>query len=238
MESQLTSSHRATYNAVFAHPLAHNLKWQDVWGMLGAMGEAVQQDNGNLKVTRNGQTIVLHRPRHKDLADARELTQIRHFLERSEAPPTSTAAGGTHLLVVIDHRLARIYKAELHGTAPQSLVPYDRGGAGRHLHQVEGDASGQRKPENKAFYASILQSIKVADQILIFGSGTGASSAMEHLIEELNQHFPEVRKRVVGSIVVDETHLSEDQLLARARDFYADLAAKKSSTPMTGARTE
>ena len=50
---------------------------------------------------------------------------------------------------------------------------------------------------------------------------------MERLIEELNQHFPEVRKRVVGSIVVDETHLSEDQLLARARDFYAEPGRKE-----------
>ncbi len=237
MESQLSASHRATYNTVFAHPQAHNLKWLDVWGMLGAMGEAVQQENGNLKVTRNGQTIVLHRPRHKDLADAKELTQIRHFLERSETAPATTAAAGTHLLVVIDHRLARIYQTELHGTAPQRLVPYDRGGSGRHLHQVEGDATGQRKAENKMFYASIMQTIKTADKILIFGSGTGASSAMEHLIAELDQHFPDVRKRVVGSVVVDETHLSEDQLLARARDFYAALAGKTPSKPMTGAGT-
>jgi hypothetical protein len=33
-----------------------------------------------------------------------------------------------------------------------------------------------------------------------------------------------VAKRVVGSVVLDETHLTEDQLLAKARDFYANVA--------------
>jgi hypothetical protein len=86
MESPPTSSHRVTYDAVFRRPSPHDLQWRDVWSMLGTLAESVQEHNGTQKVTLNGQALVLRRPRGKDLADAKELAQVRHFLERSGAP--------------------------------------------------------------------------------------------------------------------------------------------------------
>src|SRR6202011_4792077 len=127
MEPQLSGSHHKVYERLFQHPMPHNLQWREVWSMLNALtdAEAREEANGNLKVTRNGQTLTLHRPRGKDLADKQELMQVRHFLERSGAPTAAPAAEGTHLLVVIDHREARIYRAELHGSVPQRIAPYD-----------------------------------------------------------------------------------------------------------------
>ena len=95
--------------------------------MFGAMtdADAVEETNGTLKVTRNGQSLMLHRPRGKDMADKKELMQVRHFLERSGAPAPAPAKVGTHLLVVIDHREARIYSTELHGSVAQRITPYD-----------------------------------------------------------------------------------------------------------------
>ncbi len=134
---------------------------------------------------------------------------------------------GSHLLVVIDHRHASVYKTELHGSVPQKVTPYDPHGLGRHLHNVQDDSNGQRKPERRSFYEAIAKTLQGAEQILLFGSGTGASSAMEELLAQLKHHHDDVAKRVVGLVVVDETHLSENQLLAKARDFYADLSSQK-----------
>jgi hypothetical protein len=85
MNSPLPASHKSTYEALLRHPPARDVQWRDVWSMLGAMAgtDAVQESNGQVKVTRNGRTLALRRPRGKDLADAKELTQIRNFLERS-----------------------------------------------------------------------------------------------------------------------------------------------------------
>jgi hypothetical protein len=231
MESQLTGSHRHAYDALFQHPVARNLQWRDVWSMLGVVAEAVEGQNGNLKVTRNGQTLVLHRPRGKDLTDAKEVSQIRNFLERSVGPkdPISSkeanevATDGKHLLVVLDHREARVYKTELHGAVPQKIRPYNPHGFGRHLHYVQDESNGQRKPERLSFYQAIVKTLEGAEQILLFGRGTGASSAMEKLLAELKEHHAELAKRVVGSVVVDEQHLTRDQLLAKAREIYAGL---------------
>ncbi len=192
MESQLSGTHQKTYQHLFQHPMPHNLQWREVWSMLGAMTDttAVEDDKGNLKVTRNGQTLQLHRPRGKDLADKQELMQLRHFLERSETPAPPPAPVGTHLLVVIDHREARIYRTEMRGSVPQRITPYDPFGFGRDLHYNQDDGDGQRKPEQKSFYEAVAKTLQGAQQILMFGTGTGASSAMEHLLAELKAPSP------------------------------------------------
>ena len=229
MRPQLSGSHRRTYEGIFRHPAARNLGWRDVRSMLGALAEVVEEPNGNLKFTRNGQTLVLHPSLDKNVAGIDELMGIRHFLERSGAVAPEAEAKGVHLLVVIDHRQARVYKTEVHGSVPQQITPYDPDGLGRHLHYVQDDSNGQRRPELRSFYEAVAKTLGGAEQILIFGSGTGASSAMEELIAQLNRHHGDVAKHVVGSVVLNETHLSEDQLLAKARDVYARTASGRTT---------
>jgi hypothetical protein len=223
MDSQLSTTHQKTYQHIFQHPLPHNLQWREVWSMLNAMPDAnaVEDTDGKLKVTRNGQTLTLHRPRGKDLADNEELMQIRHFLERSGSPAPSPAKTGTHLLVVIDHREARIFSTELHGSVPQRITPYDPFGFGRALHYNQDDSNGQRKPEQKSFYEAIAKTLQGANQILLFGTATGASSAMEQLLADLKKNHKEIAAKITNSITVDEHHLTEDQLLAKARELFA-----------------
>jgi len=225
MKPQPSFSHQSTYDAIFRHPMARNLQWREVRSMLTALADDVQEHNGTLKITRNAQTLVLHQPYGKNIADMHELMEIRHFLERSGTALPQAAANGTHLLVVIDHREARVYKAELSGSLPQRITPYNPGGFGRHLHYVQDDSNGQRKPERKSFYEAVARTLRGAEQVLIFGSSTGASSAMEQLLAELKRDHGDVAKHVVGSIVLDEQHLTEDQLLAKAREFYAKAAS-------------
>jgi phosphoheptose isomerase len=85
---------------------------------------------------------------------------------------------------------------------------------------VDDEANGQRQPELKSFYEAIAANLKGAEQVLIFGNATGASSAMDYLVDELNQNHPDIAKRIVGAIAVDEQHLTEGQLLAQAWAFY------------------
>lgn len=221
MKPDLRGPNQVTYDAVFQHPVARNLEWREVRAMLVALADVVEQDSDVLKVTRNGRTLVLNRPYRKGMGDIEELMKVRHFLERSDAAPKQPEAEGVNLLVVIDHRLARIYRADLQGSVPQRITPYDPGGFGRHLHDVQDHADGQRKPERKSFYEAIAKTLRGADKILVLGSGTGASSAMRQLLVELGRHHRDVAGCIVGSMVVNEQHLTENQLLAKARGFYA-----------------
>lgn len=235
MTTQLTGSHLSTYKAIFQHPAAHNLHWRNVRSMLAVLAEVAEEPNGNLKVTRGGQILTLHPSRDKDVAEIEQLMEVRHFLERSGAASPEAQAQGTHLLVVIDHREARIYRTELHGSVPQRITPFDPHGFGRYLHNVQDDSHGQRKPERKSFYEAVAQTLRGAEQVLIFGSSTGASSAMDQLLAALKHDHADVAKHVVGSIVLDEQHLTEDQLLAKARAFYAKLASEPGTAERAGA---
>ena len=131
-----------------------------------------------------------------------------------------------HLLVVIDHQEARVYRTEVHGTVPERIAPYDPHGYGRHLHSAHEWTDGKRPPERKSFYEAIAKTLQGAEQVLLFGSGTGRSSAMEMLLADLKAHHSDVAGKIIGSVVVDAHHTTENQLLAKARDFYAEFNRK------------
>ncbi len=220
MNTQLSGPHQITYEAVFQHPVSRNLQWRDVRSMLAALADTTEDRDETVKFTRNGKTLLVHPPKRKDFSDVHELMKIRSFLEQSEAPEPK-AAGGLHLLVVIDHREARIFKTELHGSTPQRITPFDPHESRRHLHYVADDSNGQRRPELKSFYEAVTRTLGGAEKILILGTATGSSSAMEHLVAELKEHHPDLARRVVGTIAVNEHHMTEPQMLAEARAFYA-----------------
>lgn len=222
MKTQLVGTHQVTYDAVFQHPVSRNLQWRDVRAMLSAIADATEEREESVKFTRNGKTLTIHPPKRKDFSDIHELMKIRLFLEQSGAPELAQAAGGLHLLVVIDHREARIFKVELQGSTPQRITPYDPHESRRHLRYVADDSNGQRLPELKSFYDAVTRALSGAERILVLGTATGSSSAMDHLMTELKEHHPDFARRVVGAIVVNEHHMTEPQLLAQARTFFAN----------------
>jgi hypothetical protein len=85
MQPELSRTHLRTYKTVFQHPAARNLEWRDLRALLSEIANVEEEPNGKLKVTRNGQTLVMEPDRHKDVAEVDELMRIRHFLERSDA---------------------------------------------------------------------------------------------------------------------------------------------------------
>ncbi len=219
----LTGSHLRTYKTIFQHPISHNLGWHDVHALFRQLGQVEEEPNGNLKVTRNGQTLVLHPPRTKDVSETDEVMSLRHFLERSEAPPPATDEKGEHWLLVIDHHEARIFRSEMHGTIPQQILPQEPEDYFRHAHNSKETSRGQEKPDPSSVFTPVAIALQAANHILIFGTGTGTSSEMAQFIAWSEHHHPELAKRFIGSLVVDEHHLTRDQLLAKAREFYASV---------------
>ena len=220
----LNGSHLRTYNTIFQHPISHNLEWRSVRALLNQLGQVAEEPNGHLKATRNGQTLILHKPHTKNIAEDRDVMALRHFLEQSETIPPETDAAAAHWLLVIDHHEARVFRSEIHGAQPGRILPHD---VKEHFNQVQ-DAEevsrGKEKPDPNSFFEPVAKALQAAGQILIFGTGTGASSEMEQFIRWAKAHHPDLARRVIGSLVVDEQHLTEDQLLAKARDFYANAA--------------
>ncbi len=222
--SHLSGHHRHTYEAIFRDPVAHNLEWHDVISLLNEIANVAEEKNGVFQVTCNGQTLSLDTPKHKD-APVEMVLEIREFLERLEESRPAHVLPDNLLLVVIDHHEAKVFRGESHGTVPQHLVPYDPHGFLRHLVSKNEHTEGKSAPEQESFYEAIGATLHGADKILIFGHGTGESSAMEQLLAELKRNHADIADHIVGSIVVDWRHLTEDQLLTKARQFFGSMDA-------------
>ena len=221
--SLLTGSHLRTYNTIFQHPISHNLKWHDVHALFGQLGKIEEEANGNMKVTRNGQTLVLHPHRAKDVSETDEVMVLRHFIEQSETMPQQESQEmETHWLVVIDHHEARLFRSEMHGAIPQQILPHKPEDYFRHAHNSKDFSRGQEKPDPNSYFEPVARALSAGGKFLIFGTGTGMSSEMDQFISWLKVHHHELSKQMIGSQVVDEYHLTEDQLLAKAREFYAN----------------
>jgi len=217
----LTGSLLRTYNAIFQHPVSRNLEWRGVRSLFNHIAEVVEQPNGNLRVTRNGQSMVLRTSRTKDVAEVEELMELRHFIERSEKAAVSSVVDGSHWILVINHHEARIYRSEMQGTLPETIMPHEPTDFFRHAHNSKDFSKGKEKPDPNSFFEPVAAALKGAGAILILGTGKGTSSEMEQFVGWLGRHHPEMASRVLGSLVVDEHHLSEGQLLSRAREFYS-----------------
>jgi hypothetical protein len=147
---------------------------------------------------------------------------LRHFLEKSEAASPATNGTEAHWLLMIDHREARIYRTAAPGAVPQVIRPHVREDFFRHAHNSQDFSRGQEKPDPNSYFEPVAGVLNGAHKILIFGTGTGTSSEMDQFVAWLRQHHPELATRIVGTEVVDEHHLTEAELLAKAREFYAN----------------
>ena len=113
-----------------------------------------------------------------------------------------------------------MYDAEFRDAVPIQLHPHDPRGELRHLHHTKGHLHGQRAPEDPGYYERLTSLLRDADEILIFGNSKGNSSAMVQLIRYLSTHYEDIAERIVGALTVDVEALTDNQLLAEAREFY------------------
>ncbi len=225
--TSLNGAHRRTYEAIFRHPAAHNLAWREVQNLFRHLGDVAEEPNGNLKVMLHGQTMVL-RPAHtKDVAEISELMALRHFLQRASAPavpaptaPESAARPRDRWLLVIDHHQARLFRSQAPGSIATVIVPQPRGDDHRPSRGGQAPDRGREKSDAGHFFGAVAEALHGAGKILVFGCGNGKGSEMEQFIAWLKEHHPELARRLAGSMTVDEHHLTDAQLLARARDYF------------------
>jgi hypothetical protein len=155
------------------------------------------------------------------VAEADEVMILRHFLQGSETRTPEAGEAEMDWLVVIDHHEARLFRSEMRGSVPQQILPHEPGRYFRHAPHSRDFTRGEERPDPNTFFGPLAHALLPAGRILIFGTGTGMASEMKQFVDWLAQHQPELSKRVIGSLAVDENHLSDGQLLEKAREFYA-----------------
>jgi hypothetical protein len=217
----LNPSSQRTYEQVFQHPMSHDLEWRNLRTMFGELGEVDEEHNGNLKVTLGGHSFVFQPASDSDVASAEEIRKIRNLLRGSEDLEGNSF--GAHLLLVMNHSEARIYRTEMEGAIPEMITPYNPEGRLIHVHSSHDYGGPSEQPEMDAYFRDIAKSLKRAEKILIFGSGTGSSAAMTLFADWLRRNRKDISANVIAAVTIDQGHMTEGQLLAKAREIYADV---------------
>jgi len=75
----LDNHHRDTLLQLFQHPTSHNMDWQAVSSLLGAVGSVEQLHDGKSRARIGGETEVIARPKDKDI-DAQQVVNLRRML--------------------------------------------------------------------------------------------------------------------------------------------------------------
>jgi hypothetical protein len=82
MTLDLNSDHRDTLEKILRHPASGNIEWRQVRSLLEAVGTAIEEHDGNLRVTLGDETEVLHPPHGKDI-DKQMIVDLRRMLTRA-----------------------------------------------------------------------------------------------------------------------------------------------------------
>ncbi len=230
----LSKSSRGTIEALYRHPLSHNVEWSDVVALFDKLGTVDRKPHNEIAFGIGGEHHRVHRPHGKDLSGT-EVMAFRHMLTRAGWAPHNSepvaAAGASDnpaavtleapdLLVVMDQHEARLYHLDVRSAdlVDHVVRPYDPHHLLRHVsHNDQAREQRQRRPEDHAFYESIAQAVLPARAVVVIGHGTGRSNAAHHLTEYLHKHHPDTFQKVACEVVADLSSLTAPQLLDLGR---------------------
>jgi hypothetical protein len=225
----MATDHRRTLDAIFRHPVPHNLSWMDALGLLTHLGSVDERADGKYSLTINGKHLIFHKPHGKNL-DARQITDLRHYFALSGISPdnpygTPAAAepSSVDVVVLMDHHGAKLYRIHLSPDQhAETVAPYDPHHFLHHLHhRDELREEGQRPPEDLTFYDRIAEALHDVDRIVLLSHGTGLSNASNVLTERLKTHHPGIYARILRQAEVNTSAMTEAEILAYGRQALA-----------------
>jgi hypothetical protein len=226
--------HAETLQALFSHPLQHNIRISDVEALLhhlNAQVEHLSDHRLKLQLT-SGETIVLHAAsglQHAVL-DQDGVMRLRRFLERAgitpehPEPPEPHARGdqAKRLVIHLDHRGARLWWLIGDEMETSTLEPHGLWSTHQRLtNRHDRDVAGQKAPLDYKYLHQLTEAVTEADRVLLLGHGHGQSDMRQLLIEEIQRHYPGAMERI-ETISLDDTKCSEKELLASARSHFGN----------------
>jgi hypothetical protein len=227
LNAAVTGLDRRTLDAIFGHPLAHNLSWREVVALFTTIGAAEETHNGEFVFRAGAEHLSLKKPHGKDLTGP-DVMDVRRLLARAgwspdaSAPPKAEAAHtAMALIVVIDHAGAKIYRVD---RSPEGS--HDGGAPDpQHLvHHLERKAHDEDReetyPDDERFFEGIADAVSAGGDIVVIGHGKGQSNEADHLSAYLQTHHKQTYARIVREIVADLPHLTTPELINLGRHAF------------------
>ncbi len=232
--------HLRTLQALYAHPLQHGVRVAKVEALLRSLGASVTElGDRRLRLQMPaGQETWIHAGcglRHPDL-DADAVMRLRHLLQEAGVTPDHPEADATsprgdqarRLILHLDHRHTDAFLLEGEAVEHAVLKPHGIWGTDQNLsHRHDRDQAGQRAPIDHDYLSRIAAAIADADVVLLLGHGRGANDMRQLMLHHLENHHRDLLDRIVGIETLDDGGLSDDELLAIAREHFGNLPHRR-----------
>ena len=230
----MKQQHQRTLQALFAHPIQHNLRLAAVESLLLHLGASLEQmgDHRRRIQLGSGEVLVLHGAsglQHPFL-DEEGILRLRRWLQQAgispeqPQPPEAQQRGdqARRLLIQLDHGGARLWWLEGDDVHAAELKPHGLWSSGQRLsHRHDRDIAGQRAPLDHAYLEQLCTAVGQADRVLLLGHGHGQSDLRQLLMRHLQHHHPQWLERL-DTETVDERACSDGELLALARQHFGN----------------
>jgi len=208
-------------NELYAHPIAHNIKWQELIPALASIGAVHTDTNGGRHFTRNGHVVVFGHDGHDSL-DTEEILKLRHFIRDSAVSKNTTSDLTGDIIVAIDHHQAVIFHDP--GTAQESRTEEHADQTMfRVLHKrpAAPPFSNEGPDIDTEYYHAMITEMSHAGRIVLLGHGTGSSNAASQLLAKISEHNPEVASRIVAVQRCDLEAMTEPQMISLGKQLLS-----------------
>ena len=223
--ASIHGAERRTLEAIFRHPVASNLEWMDVAGLVARIGSMQERGGGEFDLHIGGKHHLMHKPKTKDLTGS-EVVDLRHFLQEAGWSPEAPSEAATHpdpvaptLVVLLDHHGAKIYRIDLPSgidSQPQ-IHPYDPNGLLHKLaHKVHPESQVRHETEKMARYKRIADAVAAGGKIIVVANGKAMGDEARELTGFLRTHHRQAYQRAVSDLTTDIPDITQPQLLALA----------------------
>lgn len=235
----MKQQHARTLQAVFSHPLHHDLRISDTEALLLHLGIQVNHlSNNRLNLQApSGSTLVLHAASglHHPFLNEDGVLRLRRFLRQEGISPEHPFANEPHprgnqakrLVVHLDHRGAQLWWLDGNEIEKTTLQAHGLWSSHQRLsHRHDRDVAGQRAPVDNEYLNNLSEMIIEADHSLLIGHGHGQSDMRKLLKQHLQKHHPEALKRVEIAMI-DDTASSDAELLTIARKYFGNTTNRR-----------
>ncbi len=206
MTTHLRHDLERLHESLLSGKLPRNLSWASVVGLVSHLGHVLSAGNDEFTFVVGSHRASFKKPSGHELS-VEEVARIRRFLKDSgNVAEAHLPHQPCRMVVVIDHHSAHIYYDldESQPVGEETVQPRDPFHYHHHLvHKKEAHYSGERVPEDPAFYEEVARLLVPADEIVLIGHGTGKSNAADFLNVYLKTHQPAVFRQVIAMEVAD-----------------------------------
>lgn len=230
----MKQKHTQTLQALFQHPLTHNLRMDEVEALLVHLDAKVEHlSDHRLKVQLpSGEILILHalnKPHHS-LLNEDNLLRLRRFLQQAGITPSHAEVPGSHtrgdqskrLVIHLDRRGAQLWWLEGDTVESSTLKPHGLWSSHQRMsHRHDRDVAGQRAPLDYDYLNELCAAAMQADRVLLLSHGHGESDLRQIFKEHMQTHHPSGLDRLEITSV-DDTAKTENELLGIARRHFGN----------------